>query len=75
MPSGNLRSITDGIRPACVKENGRETSRSSVESTIRASVADLQNNSSIIRDCQQISHLLLVRAIYDLDSGQLLRLE
>ena len=75
MSSGNLSAITDRIRPACVKEDGRKASRSSVESNIRASVADLLNNSSITRDCRQRGHLLLVQAIYDLDSGQVVRLE
>jgi hypothetical protein len=32
-------------------------------------------NSSIIRECKKRGNLLLVQAIYDLDSGQVLRLE
>jgi carbonic anhydrase len=75
MPSNNLSAITDRIRPACVKEDGRKATRSSVESNIRASVADLLNNSSIIRECKKKGNLLLVQAIYDLDSGQVVRLE
>lgn len=75
MTNGNLSAITDRIRPACVIQDGPEASRSSVESNIRASVADLLNNSSIIREHKNRGSLLLVQAIYDLDSGQVVRLE
>jgi carbonic anhydrase len=75
MTNGNLSAITDRIRPACVIQDGPEASRSSVESNIRASVADLLNNSSIIREHKNRGSLLLVQAIYDLDSAQVVRLE
>ena len=75
MTSANLSAITDRMRPACVKEVGRKLSQSSVESNIRATVADLLNNSSIIRECKKRGNLPLGQAIYDLDSGQALRLE
>lgn len=75
MPSENLSAITDRIRPACAKEDGRKASRSSVESNIRASVADLLDNSSIIREGKNRGRLLIVQAIYDLDSGEVVRLD
>ena len=75
VPSGTLSAITDRIRPACVIQDGPEASRSSVESNIRASAADLLNNSRVIREHKNTGNLLLVQAIYELDTGHVVRLD
>jgi carbonic anhydrase len=77
VPPGNLRSIVDRIRPAVegllAAEPGRDRaarSRDAVRANVRAAVAALRDGSEILARRIRQDGLLIVGAVYALESGE-----
>jgi carbonic anhydrase len=75
MPSSDLKAIVDCIRRSCIHENGKSASTLSVEANVWNSAAEIVANSAIVRKRVQEGVLLIVPAIYDMKSGEVVRLK
>jgi carbonic anhydrase len=78
MPSHNLDAIVEKINPAVARAKSYAAADDLVESAIKENVhqsaADLLANSEIIRDAVKSGKLTVIEAEYELDSGQVVRL-
>jgi carbonic anhydrase len=78
MPSRNLEAIVDKIDPAVTQAKTYAKSDNLIESAIKENVhqsaKDLLANSEIIRDAVPAGKLKVIEAEYELESGQVVRL-
>jgi len=78
MPSHNLEAIVDKIGPAVTQARTYAKSDSLVDAAIKENVhqsaKDLLANSEIIREAVKSGKLTVVEAEYQLDSGEVVRL-
>ena len=78
MPTHNLDAIVDKIGPAVTKAKSYAKADDLIESAVKENVhqsaQDLVSNSEVIRDAVKAGKLKIVEAEYQLDSGQVLRL-
>lgn len=78
MPSPNLEAIVDKISPAVNQAKSYAKSEDLVESAIKENVhqsaSDVLANSAIIRDAVKSGKLAVIEAEYELDGGQVVRL-
>ena len=78
MPSKNLDAIVDTIEPAVKKAKSYAKENDLVDSAIKENVhqsaSDLQSKSEIIRDAVKSGKVTVIEAEYELDSGQVVRL-
>jgi carbonic anhydrase len=78
MPSSNLDAIVERISPAVNQAKSYANSDDLVESAIKENVhqsaSDLLANSEIIRDAVKSGKLTVIEAEYELDGGQVVRL-
>lgn len=76
--SPNLRAIVDRIAPAAwnVGEDARgdERLRRSVEASMHQSVADILERSAIIRRAVDEKRLAIIKAVYRIETGEVVRL-
>lgn len=71
MPTENLQAIVDKIEPALTNlPSGADP----VAANVRQSAADLQSNSALVAEHVASGDLVIVRALYHLDSGKVERL-
>ena len=79
--SPNLRSIVDRIRPSVYNlheiytANGQdmdvqELIERGIKANVRMSVSQLKHGSRILEDAVSAGNLLIVGAVYDLDTGE-----
>jgi carbonic anhydrase len=78
MPSRNLEAIMDKIGPAVAEAKTHAKSDDLIESSIKENVhqsaKDLVGNSEIVRDAVTSGQLTVIEAEYQLDSGEVVRL-
>src|SRR5208282_39307 len=78
MPSPNLEAIVEKINPAVIQAKSYAGADDLVESAIKENVhqsaTDLIANSEIIRDAVKSGKLTVIEAEYELESGQVVRL-
>ena len=78
MPSPNLDAIVEKISPAVNRAKSYAKSDDLIESAIKENVhqsaSDLLANSEIIRDAVKSGKLTVIEAEYELDAGQVVRL-
>jgi carbonic anhydrase len=78
MPSVNLDAIVDMINPAVIKAKiyakADDLIESAVKENVHQSAKDVQANSEIIRDAVKSGKLKVIEAEYQLDSGEVVRL-
>jgi carbonic anhydrase len=78
MPSSNLEAIMKRIDPAVSQAKayakGDELVESAIKENVHHSAQDLLANSEIIRDAAKSGKLSVIEAEYELDSGQVVRL-
>ena len=78
MPSPNLDAIVEKISPAVNQAKSYAKSDDLIESAIKENVhrsaMDLEANSEIIRDAVKSGKLTVIEAEYELDAGQVVRL-
>jgi len=74
LPAPNLSAIGEKIRPACAKGD-KNAIQASVEQNVRKSAKDLLANSAILREFVHEGKVHIVPAVYDLDSGEVVRLK
>jgi len=74
MPSRNLEAITAKIAPACSGQTGARGTHLSVEANVRKSARDLIGNSAIVRERVKQKKLSIIMAVYELDTGKVIRL-
>lgn len=78
MPSKNLEAIVEKIAPAfegsksCPMQS--KMNLSCIELNVRQSAKDILSNSSIIEKAIEENHLTVIRAVYRLESGEVVRL-
>ena len=79
MPSVNLEAIVDKIGPAVEtakkSAKGDELVESAIKQNVHQSAKDLMSNSEIINDAVKSGKLRIVEAEYQLESGEVVRLE
>ncbi len=79
MPSANLDAIVRKIRPALADLRGTVTGedliRRGVEANVQHCAHDLVKESSTVRKYVEEELLTIVKAVYDLDTGEVARLE
>lgn len=75
LPSPNLVAIGEAITPAC-KNNGNATEAThySVVANVNKSAADLLARSEVLREAVQAGKIEIVKAVYRLDTGEVVRL-
>jgi carbonic anhydrase len=78
MPSRNLEAIVDKIDPAVTQAKtyakGDDLLESAIKENVHQSAKDVLANSEILRDAVKAGKLTVVEAVYQLDSGAVLRL-
>jgi carbonic anhydrase len=78
MPSPNLDAIVERILPAVNQAKSHTKSEDLIESAIKENVnqsaSDLLTNSEIVRDAVKSGKLTVIEAEYELDAGQVVRL-
>jgi carbonic anhydrase len=78
LPSSNLESIVDKIRPALesVKDRaaGEELLRLAERANVHQSASDILRNSALLQQKVSDGKLALIKAIYQLSTGQVIRL-
>jgi carbonic anhydrase len=79
MPTANLDAVVRKIRPA-LKDledvvTGEALIQRGVEENVRHCAAELVEESPIVRKHVEEHHLAIVRAVYDLDTGEVTRLD
>ncbi len=78
MPSRNLEAIVDKIGPAVTRAKAHASSDNLVDAAIKENVHqsanDLLANSEIIREAVKAGKLTVIEAEYELDSGEVVRL-
>lgn len=79
MPTANLEAVVRKIRPALADFDdlvmGEELVRRGVESNVHRCALDLVKDSPIVRKHVEESRLTIVKAVYDLDTGEVDRLD
>jgi carbonic anhydrase len=79
MPSVNLEAIVDKIGPAVdtakKSAKGDELIESAIKQNVHQSAKDLMSNSEIINDAVKSGKLRIVEAEYELESGEVVRLQ
>lgn len=79
MPTANLEAIVSKIRPALKGlekvVTGDELLQRGVEENVRHCAADLFDDSSIVREHVDARNLTILKAVYDLDTGEVTRLD
>jgi carbonic anhydrase len=74
MPSPNLEAIVSKIRPAIEKLKGRATGDEllhlAAEGNVHQSAEDVIANSPIVRESVETGKLMVIKAFYDLKTGQ-----
>lgn len=79
MPSVNLSAIVDSISPAfdgsktCII--GKPSNLSCVELNVAQSSEDVISRSQILKKAVKEGHLVVIRAVYKLDTGEVVRLD
>ncbi len=78
MPSRNLEAIMDKINPAVAQAKtyakADELIESAIKENVHQSAKDLLANSAIVRDAVKAGKLTVIEADYQLDSGEVVRL-
>jgi carbonic anhydrase len=78
MPSQNLKALVDQIRPSLVNikadATGDELALQQVQANVNQSAVDLLKNSAIIRTALEEKKISLVKAVYRLKSGEVVKL-
>jgi carbonic anhydrase len=78
MPSRNLEAIVDKIDPAVTQAKtyakGDDLLESAIKENVHQSAKDVLANSEILRDAVKAGKLTVVEAVYQLDSGAVVRL-
>ena len=77
MPTTNLDAIVDKIDPAVTKAKSTKPTdliEAVVKENVHQSAHDLVANSSIVREAVKDGKLKIVEAEYELESGQVVRL-
>jgi carbonic anhydrase len=78
LPSANLESIVIKIRPALESVEGRaegdELLRLAERANVRQSASDILRNSALLRQKVEDGKLAVIKAIYQLSTGQVIRL-
>jgi len=77
LPSANLRALVSAIAPACEKNPNiaaSERLHDSVVSNIRKSASDLLSRSEVLRHAAHEGKLTVVQAVYNLQTGEVVRL-
>lgn len=78
MPSQNLKALVDQIRPSLVNikadAQGDELALQQVQANVNQSAVDLLKNSAIIRTALEEKKISLVKAVYRLKSGEVVKL-
>lgn len=79
MPSANLDAIVEKINPAVAQAKSYAKAddllESSIKENVHRSATDLSANSEIIRDAISSGKLTVIEAEYELESGQVVRLD
>jgi carbonic anhydrase len=74
MPTPNLEAIVSKIRPAIEKAKARATGDEllhlAAEGNVHQSAEDVIANSPIVRESVETGKLTVIKAVYDLDTGQ-----
>lgn len=79
MPSANLSAIVDSISPAfegsktCII--GEPSNNSCVELNVKQSSSDVLSRSAILKKAVSEGHLAVIRAVYKLESGEVVRID
>lgn len=77
MPTENLKAIVEQIQPAIKKVEGKASGAAltdlQVKANVHQSVVDIVRNSPIVREHLESGKLSVVKAVYDLDSGEVAR--
>ncbi|MEQ1604125.1 MAG: carbonic anhydrase [Pyrinomonadaceae bacterium] len=79
MPSANLSAIVDSISPAfegskaCII--GEPSNLSCVELNVKQSSEDILSRSPILKKAVKEGHLAVIRAVYKLETGEVVRLD
>ena len=78
MPTANLQAIVDKISPAVAQAKTYAKPDGLLDAAIRENVhrsaADVLANSDVLRHAQQEGRLTVIEAVYELDSGEVVRL-
>jgi carbonic anhydrase len=78
MPSQNLKALVDQIRPSLVnikaEVKGDELALLQVQANVNQSAVDLLKNSAIIRTALEEKKISLVKTVYRLKSGEVVKL-
>ncbi len=79
MPSQNLDAIVEKIGPAVTQAKtyakGDDLIETAIKENVRQSAKDVQANSEIIRDAVKSGKLHVIEAEYQLDTGEVVRLD
>lgn len=79
MPSSNLSAIVDTISPAFEDSKtciiGQPSNLSCVELNVVQSSEDVISRSAILKKAVKEGHLAVIRAVYKLDTGEVVRIE
>lgn len=78
MPSQNLKALVDQIRPSILNiktdAQGDELALLQVQANVNQSAMDVLKNSAIIRTALEEKKIALVKAVYKLKSGEVVKL-
>jgi carbonic anhydrase len=80
MPTAGLQAIVDKIAPAVLRERkvgvkGDTLVESAIKENVRQSAKDVLKNSELLRDYVQQGKLTLFEAEYQMDTGEVIRLD
>ena len=80
MPTAGLQAIVDKIAPAVLRERkvgvkGDVLVESAIKENVRLSAKDILKNSELLRDYVQQGKLTLFEAEYQIDTGEVIRLD
>lgn len=77
MPTENFQAIVQQIQPALKKVEGKASGAAlydlQVKANVHQSVVDIVRNSPIVREHLESGKLSVIKAVYDLDSGEVAR--
>ena len=79
MPSPNLQAMVDRIEPAVMKvkqsASGDALIEAAVKENVHQSAMDVVEHSEILRHAKEEGRLTIIEAEYQLDTGQVIRLD
>lgn len=79
MPTANLEAVVSRIQPALVGlrdvVSGAELIERGINANVQHCALDLLDNSDVIRDHVDRHEVAILKAVYDLDTGEVMRLE